>query len=231
MKYSINFDLALRTNPYTGLYIALEGIDGSGKTTQAKKLQEYFEKQGREVIVTSEPRVTLFLGEQIMKVFTSEVSIPPVAFQHVLTANRLINMSEIVEPALQAGKVVITDRSFWSALAYGLMDAHGSYERSEADRMLMTQSVLSHYHQSIVPDKTFYIRISSDVAIERLKTRKGREKDIYEKKDKLETVVKGYDWLIKEFPQELTLVDGEQQEEQVSLEISKHLAMLKEKRP
>ena len=55
MKYHIEFDLDFKRNPYKGLYIAIEGIDGSGKTTQVGKLAEYFEKQGREVLKTHEP--------------------------------------------------------------------------------------------------------------------------------------------------------------------------------
>ena len=47
MRYHIEFDISLRKNPYKGVYIAIEGIDGSGKTTQAEKLARYFKEKGK----------------------------------------------------------------------------------------------------------------------------------------------------------------------------------------
>lgn len=210
MKYNISLDIEFRKNPYRGLYIALEGIDGCGKTTQSDALKNFFEKKGRTVTITSEPKVDLTGGDIIMQYFKSEISIPGAAFQYFATANRIINQDQIVIPALKRGDVVITDRCFWSAIPYGLMDKGLKFERGEADLMLMTQGLLSLYHQFIVPDYIFYIDINPDTGLKRSLKKKSRRKlDFYEKKEKLETVVRGYRWLVKEFPQEFISLNGE----------------------
>lgn len=209
MKYQISLSIEFQKNPHRGCYIALEGIDGSGKTTQRNALAEYFQKTRKQVTITSEPRVDLPIGDLIMQVFKSEISLPPMAFQHVLTANRLINHDQVVVPALEKGDIVFSDRSFWSAIPYGLLDKEAGYTADEAQRVLLTQSILSSYHQSIVPDMIFYIAISSEAALQRLSTRKNRENDIYEKKEKIEKVIKGYEFLMKQYPEVFIRIDGE----------------------
>jgi dTMP kinase len=224
MMYHLSLDIEFRKNPHAGIYIALEGIDGSGKTTQAKALEEYYKKQGRTVTRTSEPRVDLPGGDLIMQFFRGEVVIPGQAFQYWATANRVINHETIVVPALERGEVVISDRCFWSAIPYGLMDKGVSFNRNDADLMLTTQGLLSHYHQFINPDKVFYIDIGPKIGLERsLAKKERREHDVYEKKDKLEKVVKGYRWLVKEFPKEFVHVDGEQSVDDVTKELIQHL--------
>ena len=88
MKYHIEFDIELRENPYKGLYIALEGVDGSGKTTQAKLLSDHFKKLGREVVLTREPRKTGLIGDLVQKILTGEKKIPSVALQYLFSADR-----------------------------------------------------------------------------------------------------------------------------------------------
>jgi dTMP kinase len=220
MKYHLQLDLEFKKNPFKGIYIALEGIDGSGKTTQAKALQKYFEKKKKVVTMTSEPRVDLPGGEQIMQFFRGEISVSGQAFQYWMSANRVINHDTIVTPALENKGVVISDRCFWSAIPYGLMDRGVNFQRNETERMLVTQSVLSHYHQFIVPDIVFYIDIGSKVGLERsLAKKERRENDVYEKKEKLEKVVKGYRWLVKEFASEFVVIDGEKPMEEVTEQI------------
>ncbi len=221
MNYHINFDIDFKRNPYKGLYIALEGIDGSGKTTQARQLQSYFEKQQKKVTLTSEPKVDLPGGEEIMKFFRGEIAVSGQAFQYWMSANRVINQESIVIPALERGDVVLSDRCFWSAIPYGLMDKGVDFKRKEAERMLVTQGLLSHYHQFIVPDNIFYIDISPEEGLRRSLQKKNRKahNDVYEKKEKLETVVRGYRWLVEEFKKEFIVVDGEKPVDLVTREL------------
>lgn len=220
MKYKINLDIEFRKNPYKGLYIALEGIDGCGKTTQSVALKKFFENKGRKVTTTCEPKVDLVGGDIIMQYFKSEISLSGTAFQYFATANRVVNQDEVVIPALKKGDVVITDRCFWSAIPYGLMDKGVKFDRSEADLMLATNGLLSLYHQFIVPDYVFYIDINPQTGLNRSLKKKNRRKlDFYEKKDKLEKVVKGYRWLVKEFDKEFIFINGERPINDISEEI------------
>ncbi len=224
MKYKINLDIEFRKNPYKGLYIALEGIDGCGKTTQAEALRDFFEKKGRKVITTCEPKVDLAGGDIIMQYFKSEISLSGTAFQYFATANRVVNQDEIVIPSLKKGDVVISDRCFWSAIPYGLMDKGVKFDRSETDLMLVTNGLLSLYHQFIVPDYVFYIDINPQTGLNRSLKKKNRRKlDFYEKKGKLETVVKGYRWLVREFKEEFIFVDGERSISEIAADIVKSI--------
>src|SRR3989338_1520735 len=116
MRYHLEFDIDLRRNEEKGLYIALEGIDGSGKTTQAQKLKKYFESKGKDVVTTREPRKEGVIGELVHQILLGDRKFSPKAFQYLFTTDRVLNQEEIVLPALDRGAVVISDRTFWSGI-------------------------------------------------------------------------------------------------------------------
>lgn len=216
MKYPVNFEIQLLKNPYPGLYIALEGIDGSGKTTQVKKLSKYFESKGREVIITREPRKTGLIGDLVHKVLLGEEKLPTVAIQYLFSADRAAHHQELVLPSLKDGKVVITDRCFWSAIVYGILDrTGGNYDKNDADLLLISQSILSMYHQFTVPDFSFYLKISIEESMRRLRAKKAK-KEIYEEEEKIAKVYTGYDYLKERFPEEIIEVKGAEKEEKVT---------------
>lgn len=219
MRYHVEFDIDFKRNEFPGRYIVLEGIDGSGKTTQAKLLQEYFEKQGKKVVATREPRKNVgVIGDLIQKILHGETSIPPVAFQYLFSADREIHHEELILPSLKDGKVVISDRCFWSAIPYGMLDREGDFNEETGKYMLVAQSILSLYHQFTVPDQTFYLDISLNVAMKRIQE-SGSKTEIYEDSKKLEKTLKGYMWLLQEFPKEFTIINGEKSVEEVTQEI------------
>ena len=223
MKYHVEFDVELRRNPYKGLYIALEGIDGSGKTTQLERLNDYFKGEGREVVATREPRKQEgVIGDLIQKILHGKTRIPPVAFQYLFTADREMHNEELVIPALTAGKVVVTDRCFWSAIPYGLLDRKSDLDENTVEYMLAAQGILSMYHQFVVPDYTFYLDIPLDVAMARI-VAEGGVGEIYEERGKLGKVVNGYKWLLKEFKKEFVVIDGQKGVEEVTEEIISYL--------
>lgn len=209
MKYHVEFDLDFKRNPYDGLYIVLEGINASGKTTQVECLRKYFERKGREVVITSEPNDSLPAGKLVREIITKKKKFPSTALQFLYTADRVVNHETIIVPALQAGKVVISSRNFWSALVYGVIDAGGTkYTRTDADLILVTQGVLSMYHRFILPDNTFYLDVSVETVLKRMNAM-GHERDIYEKKERITPLVDGYRWVVRQFPQEFVSIDGE----------------------
>lgn len=221
MKYKVDFDIELKRNEYPGLYIALEGIDGCGKTTQTEKLAEYFRSIGKEVVTTREPRKSGLIGDLVHKVLLGKEKLPTVAIQYLFSADRAAHHEELIIPSLKAGRVVITDRCFWSAIVYGILDRTGGvYDKSDADLLLITQSILSMYHQFTVPDHSVYLKISVEESIKRLNA-KTEEKEIYEEEDKVAKVFTGYDYLKDRFPDEIDQVNGEMSVEKVTEEILK----------
>lgn len=219
MKYHVAFDIDFKRNTFPGRYIVLEGIDGSGKTTQVERLSDHFRLQRKDVVTTREPRKNVgVVGDLIQKILHGETSIPPVAFQYLFSADREIHHEELILPSLKAGKVVISDRCFWSAIPYGMLDREGDFDVDTGKYMLVAQSILSMYHQFTVPDQTFYLDISLDVSMQRI-TASGSQKEIYEDRKKLEKTLRGYEWLLQEFPKEFTVIDGEHPVEGVTKEI------------
>ena len=223
MKHRIEFDLELKKNPHGGLYIAIEGIDASGKSTQVEKIQEYFKKKGKDVRLVSEPSDKGVTGKLIRDILAGRERIPLVAFQYIYTADRTIQFENDIIPALKDDSIVLSSRCFWSAIPYGVMDKGMSdYSQNNINLLLMAQGILSMYHQFIVPDFTFYLKISSDTAMDRL-SQMDKEKEIYERKSKLTRLVDGYDWLAKKFPEAITTIDGEQSIDNVTRDIIKNL--------
>lgn len=217
MKHNIlTLEIEFQPNTYGGMYIALEGIDGSGKTAQVKKLTAYFKEQGKEVVTTREPRK----AEGLMKTITNDIlqgniDVPRNAYQYLFTADRIIQFHELIIPALRAGKVVITDRCFWSSIPYGMWDRGGD-SANEAQVILLAQGLLAMQHGCLLPDMTFYLDVTLETAMKRISQKVGEREEIYEKEDILEKVLKGYDWLIQEFPEAFHVLDAKQSIDEVS---------------
>lgn len=221
MKYHIDFDIDFRRNPYKGLYIAIEGIDGSGKTTQAEKIANYFEQKGKAVVLTGEPRKRdSIISRLIQEILTLKIKIPPIALQYLFSADRAIHQEEVIVPSLRQGKIVVSDRCLWSAVPYGIMDKIMSgkikkYDYKETEVLLAAHGILSMYHQFIIPDFAFYLDVPIETAIKRI-NKKHRIKELYEQEEKLGNVIDGYRWLAKTFPKEIIRIDGDGEIEQVT---------------
>lgn len=223
MKYHIDFSIDFRKNPYKGLYIVIEGLDGSGKSTQVENLQKYFESRGKEVIITSEPKRDLIVGQIIAQILDSKITIPSKAYQFLYTADRAVNHAKIVEPALKRGAVVISHRCFWSAIAYGVFDqGQSKYNKEITDYLFVSQSILSYYHQFIAPNYTFYLDVSMDTIVSRL-AQMSKKKDIYEKREKLAKINNGYQWILTTFPDMIKRIDGEKKVEEITKNIISNL--------
>lgn len=227
MQYHLSFDIDFKRNTSKGLYIVLEGIDGSGKTTQVERLVSALQKEGKEVVRTREPRKDVgLIGKLIQDILHGKAKVSPVAFQYLFSADRQMHHQEVILPALAEGKIVISDRCFWSAIPYGLLDKDETIEDSSIQQKLVAQSILSFYHQFTVPDITFYLDVSLDGAVERIATGNDRH-EIYEERSQLKHAIEGYEWLLREFPKEFTVIDANRSVGEVSEEI---LFKIKDKR-
>lgn len=215
MRYHIQFDLEFIQNTYSGKYFAFEGIDGSGKTTQVHNLAKYFHSQNKEVVITKEPTNNI-IGQLIKQVIHQEVSMPSMSLQHLFAADRALHLRDDVIPALQLGKVVISDRSLWSAVAYGIADLNLS--ENEKERELLVHNVLAMYGGYLIPDKTYVIAVPAQTALDRI-IQRGEEKTLYEKTEILSRVEKEYEWMAGKFSEVLKIVDGTKSVENVFQQI------------
>ncbi len=103
---------------YPGTFVSLEGPEGAGKTTQLKLLATFLREQGIEYVITRDPGGTA-LGKPIRRILLSTESvISPTAELLLYEADRAQNVSEVIIPSLQAGKLVLCDRYIDSTLAY-----------------------------------------------------------------------------------------------------------------
>ena len=146
------------------MYIVIEGQDGTGKSTQARLLQEYFEKQGKEAIVMDEPDGELPQAHDIhdlILVRGKEYQLEPVTNLLLFTAARIELWRKKAEPLLRRGGVVISARNWWSTLAY---QGYGEgVSRSKIIRL--TKDILpeKYWH----PDKSCILTVSDEIRLSR----------------------------------------------------------------
>jgi dTMP kinase len=220
MKYHVSFDLDFKRNEYPGKLIVLEGIDGSGKTIQSQFLAQNLIRQGKKVYLTKNP-TDGEIGQFIRQALQGKVEIPMVSFQYLFSADRQVQQLEVIEH-LKAGETVISDRYYWSSVAYGVADKEGVDYKNEAMIQTVAQSILSMYNQFIVPDTTFYLDVSVATGLSR-RNDSSKEKELYENAEKMKKIEAGYKWLLQQFPKEFTIVDGEKLIEDVQTDLLKVL--------
>ena len=143
-----------------GVFITLEGGDGSGKTTQAELLREWLSGEGRTVLRTREPGGTE-VGVEIREiVLHHRGDISPRAEALLYAADRAHHVATVVRPALERGEVVIQDRYIDSSVAY---QGVGRVLDPEAVRSLSEWAT-----EGLAPDLTILLDLDADAARGRL---------------------------------------------------------------
>ncbi len=101
------------------MFVAFEGVDGAGKSTQVRLLGEHLERSGREVVICREPGGTS-LGEELRRILLDPGSgdLQPEVEVLLFMAARAQLCNKIIRPELQSGKAVISDRFLWSSVVY-----------------------------------------------------------------------------------------------------------------
>jgi dTMP kinase len=146
-----------------GILIAIEGIDGSGKSTLAKSLYQQLTKDQYEVVLTKEPGATA-LGKQLRPLLQEKnVAVCPKAEFLLFAADRAQHFQELIIPALNQYKIVISDRMNDSSLVYQ------GYGRGLDHKTIETVNAWAMEH--LKPDITFYIDLPLDLAFKRLENR------------------------------------------------------------
>jgi dTMP kinase len=192
-------------------FITFEGIEGSGKSTQVKKLHAFFLEKNIDAILTREPGGT-FAGEKIREILIDE-KIEKLEAKTELFLNfaaRIEHVEKIIKPSLAQGKTIISDRFFDSTFAYQ-GNAFGLDETLIEDVKKMAIS-------DFAPDITFLIDVPVEAAFARIQTRADNNR--YEKLgfDFHQKVRDGFLQLAKKNPR-IKVIDGTKNQQEVFVEI------------
>ncbi len=193
-------------------FITLEGPEGGGKSTQAKRLVDHLEEKGHEVLLTREPGGTE-IGDQIRQVIMSleNKSMSPEAEFLLFSASRAQVVRELIEPQLERGGIVVCDRFYDSSLAY---QGYGH----ELDLELL-RTITGFVSGGLVPDLTFLLDLTSELGLERRK-QDGRwnRLDDYDLAFH-ERVREGYHRLAELDPDRWVQIDAAQSEDEIQEQI------------
>lgn len=185
------------------MFITFEGIDCCGKSTQARLLAERLEQSGRDVLLLREPGNTR-LSEHIREILLNkEFSEMNERTELLLfAASRAQLVDQVILPALDQDKVVICDRFYDSTVAY-----QGYGRQLPLEDIIHINRIAT---QDLVPDMTFFIDISPELAFERCKERLVSERDRMEESGVrfYERVINGYMTLAQEERGRFYVVDG-----------------------
>jgi dTMP kinase len=196
------------------MFITFEGIDGCGKTTQAKLLGEHLRSTGVDVLSLREPGGTE-LSEQVRTILLNKEFAYPLTREAELllfAASRAQLVSEVIRPALTKNTIVILDRFTDSTLAYQGFGRGISLHHIEHINNAATGG--------LEPDMTFLLDLSLEAAAAR---RKAVANDRIESEDFEfhQKVLEGYWYLAKQHPGRIHVIDGTGTEEGITEEIRK----------
>ncbi len=191
-------------NPYPGKFIVIEGIDGAGSSTQADSVVGYFRELGKKFHLTKEPTNSL-IGGLIRGQLTNDWKSSPECLQLLFAADRAHHLEKEVIPLLIKGVSVVSDRYFFSTMAFGAM------EIKNQDWLLMLNKPF------VLPDLTFLLEVSPEVAIKRIRQNRFSI-ELFEKKEKLKKTWQNYKKLAKKF-KNVYIIDGEKPIQEISYEI------------
>ena len=196
------------------LFIVFEGIDGSGKTTQAEALKAYFIRQGESAILSPEPSDGL-IGKFIRQ--SLQQAIIPIEDQkrreeqmaYLFAADRHYHLYNDLDGVLKLIEKdhchVITPRYYFSSLAY---NCHTPEEYTFVSRL--NQAFPN-------PDLVIYLDLPVDIALARISDR--QQKECYEKADKLTEVSQNYQRIFQDYSGRLLAINGQQSPEKIQTEI------------
>ena len=205
-----------------GLFIVMEGPDGSGKTTQINLLKEYLEEAGYECLITREPGGTV-IGEEVRQLILNpeHKEMSPVTEMLLYAASRAQLVNEVIGPALEEGKIVISDRFVDSSIVYqGIARKLG----------ISTVSAVNAPGIGIYrPDGIFFIDLSEAEGLRRKKEQKNLDRMEQEGIDFHHMVSEGYRKVLSGRP-EVMKIDGGRSIDTIQKKIRNHVDELLKKK-
>ncbi|MCB6992957.1 dTMP kinase [bacterium 210820-DFI.6.37] len=200
-----------------GLFITIEGPDGSGKSTQIQEITEFFRKRGEPVIVTREPGGTP-ISEKIREIILdrNHREMDPVTETLLYAASRAQHVAEVIRPALEDGSHVVCDRFIDSSIAYQ------GYGRGLGDCV----SIINAYAvRDCVPDLTFLMKLDPGIGKSRIK-KEEQDRIEMENAEFHERVFQGYEELELQFPDRIVGIDAGREVEAIREEILQRIERL-----
>lgn len=196
------------------LFIVFDGIDGDGKSTQVQLLKEYLERKGFEVFTTSEPSESEY-GKKIENILKRReaAKISREKWIELFTLDRKEHIHEIMG-ALKEGKIVISDRYYYSTLAYQLNEEEW---QAYASKFLLK------------PNIVFIIDVPAEIAMQRLKERykkEGEKKAYFEKLKILKEVRKKFLLIPNYLNDNIKIIDGNRPIKTIFEDIKKEIDSL-----
>lgn len=200
----------MKIHNYPGFFIDIEGLDGSGSSTQVSLVAKELKKEKIKPYLTKEPTKGP-IGRLVRRALEGEFNaLPPASIQLLFAADRGRHLNTEIIPQLEKGKMVITDRYAWSSVAFGSVE-------------LSREWLLDLNQDFILPDLTIFIEVSPAVCLERIaKERQGIE--LFEEEEKLERAWDAYHSLVSKYWwTNMAVVDGEQEKGEVTEDILGHI--------
>ncbi|MFM1838399.1 MAG: thymidylate kinase [Actinomycetota bacterium] len=189
-----------------GRYIAFEGVEGCGKSTHVKRLAAYL-----DAVVTREPGGTA-IGTTLREIManTANTHLSPRAEALLMSADRAQHLHELVVPALESGRHVVSDRSVYSSLAY---QGYGRQLDLDQLRRFNDFAIASRW-----PDLVVYLRV--DLVAVRARLEK-RDTDRFEREDDafFRRVMNGFDQLAEREPDRWLVIDARPPKDELELTI------------
>ncbi|MCY3727264.1 MAG: dTMP kinase [Paracoccaceae bacterium] len=178
---------------YKGKFITFEGIDGAGKSTQVKLLQQNLNSKGFDCIVTREPGGSTG-SEKLRKILVDKNKYNWSNLSELLLffAARKDHVEKTILPALNDGKIVICDRFTDSTRVY---QSQGKQDLGELIELLQSKVI------QLDPDLTFILRINSEISLQRTNSRQDGDWRVSSlSSERLMQVINGFSDLTKQFP-------------------------------
>jgi dTMP kinase len=196
----------LKRAPTNGLFIAFEGVEGSGKGTQIRLAKEWLEHDGVDVLVTREPGGT-DLGEKLRQILLDHDTgnVQPRAETLIFAAARTQLVSTVIRPALAAGKVVICDRYIDSSLAYQ------GWGRGVGEQDVLTLNVWAT--QGLFPDMVVLLHIEPEAGL--MRSLEEPDRIEVETGDFHSKVSDAYLKIAEEHPERFVVIDADDTPEKV----------------
>ena len=191
-----------------GIFISMEGPDGSGKSTQLELLKSYLKDRGYEIIVTREPggtRISEAVRQIILDPDYTEMGYMTEALLYASARSQLV--TEVIKPALDSGKAVISDRFIDSSAVY-----QGMARGLGVDNVYKINEFAT---QGIMPDLTIHLDLPAGVGISRKKDQKELDRMEQEADSFHEQVAEGYRKLAALAPERIYTIDATQSIEEI----------------